>query len=147
MIGAGERDEAFRMLCRRKDMAGIVDADRFISRRVKNQKRLAQLGNTHGEILPGNVVKQGAADAEGSAGEPHLDLAFGFYFFDAFAEQADHMRWIGWRGNGYDRTRLGNAVCRGEHRRTAEAVADQNCGRADLRLQMIRGGNEIVDVG
>ena len=69
------------------------------------------------------------------------------YFFDAFAEQADHMRWIGWRGNGYDRTRLGDAVCRGEHRRTAEAVADQNCGRADLRLQMIRGGNEIVDVG
>jgi hypothetical protein len=114
---------------------------------MKDQERLAELGNTRGEILLGNVVKQGAADAEWPSGERHLDFAFGFYFFDAFGEQAGNMGRIEWCGYGHDRTRFGNPMRRGEHRRTAEAVADQNRRRADLLLQMIRSGNEIVDVG
>src|SRR5215831_20633289 len=86
MIGAGERDEAFWVFCRREDAAGIIDADGCIGGRVKDQERLAKPGNPRGEILLGDVVEQGAADAEGAPGKRYFDLAFAFYVFNAFAE-------------------------------------------------------------
>ena len=42
MVGAGERNETFRMFCREKDLAGIVDADGVVGRRMKHQQRLVQ---------------------------------------------------------------------------------------------------------
>ena len=108
------------MLCRREDTAGIVDADRRIGRRMEDQQRLVKLGNTRGKILLGDVVEQGAADPEGSAGERYFDSALGFYFVDTLAEQAGNMGRIGWRGNGHDGTRFGDAMRSGEHRRAAE---------------------------
>ena len=53
-----------------------------------------------------------------------------FDFGDAVAEQAGDMRRIERRGDRHHRARLGDAVRRGEHRGAAEAVADQDRGRA-----------------
>src|SRR6516165_5369646 len=100
MIGAGKRDKTLRMLCRRENTAGIVDSNRFIGRRMEDQERLAKLGNAGRNLLLGNVVEQGATDAEGLAGERHLDFAFVFYVLDAVAEQAGNMGRIERRGDG-----------------------------------------------
>ena len=65
MIGVGERNEAFRMFCRRENAAGIVDADCLVGRRMEDQQRLAQPGDALGKILSGDIGEQGAADANG----------------------------------------------------------------------------------
>ena len=91
---------------------------------MEDQERLAKLGNTRRNLLLGNVVEQGATDAERLAGERHLDFAFAFYVFDAVAEQAGNVGRIERRGDGHDCTRFGDAMRRGEHRRPAQAVAD-----------------------
>ena len=56
------------------------------------------------------------------------------------------MRRIERRSDGHDRTRFGDAMRRGEHRRAAEAVADQNRRCGDLYPQVIGSGNEIIDI-
>ncbi len=146
VIGAGERNEAFRMLGRGENAAGIVDADGLVGWRVKDEQCLAQSANALGEILPGDIGKQGTADAERSADQRHLDFAFALDLVDAVAEQAGDMCRIERRGDRHHCARLGNAVRGSEHRGTAKAVTDQNSGCADRRPQMIRGGHQIVDV-
>jgi len=146
VIGPGERNEAFRMLCRGENAAGIVDADCLVGWRVEDQQRLAQAGNALGKILPGNIGKQGAADAERPADQRHLDFALAFDLVDAIAEQARDMRWIERRRDRHHRAGLGDAVSGSEHRRTTKTMTDQNGGCADRRPQMIGGGHQIVDV-
>ena len=45
MIGAGQRNEAFGMFGGQEDLAGIVDADGVVGRRMKHQERLVQIGD------------------------------------------------------------------------------------------------------
>jgi len=76
VIGAVERNEALRMLGGGKNVAGIVDADSVVGRRMEDQQRLVQCRDMPGEILLRDVVEERAADAEGAAGERDFDLAF-----------------------------------------------------------------------
>ena len=95
MIGAGERDEAFRMLRGEENVAGIVDADRVVGRRMKYQQRLVQRADAGGEHLLGDIVEKSAADAELPAGERDLDLALKSDVGHLLLEQPDDMRRIG----------------------------------------------------
>ena len=146
VIGAGERDETFGMLCREKNLAGIVDADRVVGRRMKHQQRLVQVGDEGFEILLRDIVEQAAADAERPAGQRHLDLVLIVELGNAFAEQPDHMGRIERRRDRHHGARLGDAMRGGEHRGAAEAVADQDRRRHERRPQMIGGGDQIVDI-
>ncbi len=134
------------MLRREENAAGAVDADDVVLRRVEDEQRLVQLGDVRGEILLGDVVEEGAADAERAARERHLDLALRGDVGDAVAEQAGDVRRIARRADRHHGARLGDAVRGGEHRGAAEAVADQDRGRVQRAAQMIRRGNEIVDI-
>ena len=42
MIGAGQRDEALRVLCGHENAGGVVDADGVVGRRMHDQQRLVQ---------------------------------------------------------------------------------------------------------
>ena len=56
------------------------------------------------------------------------------------------MRRVEGRGDCHHRARLGDALRCGEHRRAAEAMPDQDCWRGERAAQMVRGGDQIVDV-
>ncbi len=75
MIGAGERDEAFRMLGRGEDVRSVLDADQIVGRRMEHQQRLAQIAETFVKLLFRHVVEEFACDGERPAGELHFDLA------------------------------------------------------------------------
>ncbi len=86
MIGAGERDKAFRMLGGGEDVRGILDADQVVGRRMKHQQRFAQIRETFVQLLLGHVVEEFALDAERPAGELHFNLALLFDFADLIFE-------------------------------------------------------------
>jgi hypothetical protein len=56
------------------------------------------------------------------------------------------MRRIERSGDRHHGTRFGNAVRRGEHRRTTQTVTDQDGRRRNARPQMIGGGDQIIHV-
>jgi hypothetical protein len=66
--------------------------------------------------------------------------------FDAVAKQAGHVPGIGRRRDRDDGAHLRHRCGRCQHGRAAEAVADQECGRAARGSQVIRRRNEISDV-
>ena len=147
VIGAGERDEAFGMLGRGEDAARIVDADDLVGRRVEDQQCLAQIGNAIDELMLGEIVDEAAADAKLPTREGRFDLALGADFVETVLEQAGHVGGIAGRGDRHHRACLRHLGGGGEHRRAAEAVADEDRGRAGAPAQFVRGRHQIGDVG
>ena len=118
MLGGGE------------DVRGIVDADQVVGRRMEHQQRLAQIGEAGVQLLLGHVVEEFAFDAERPPGQRHLDLAVRADLVDLLLEQAGDVAGIVGRGDGDHGARLRDLVRGGEHRGAAQAVADQDRGRA-----------------
>ena len=147
MIRAAERDEALRMFRRAEDRARVLDADQIVGRRMQHQQRLAQIGEALMQLLFRHVVEEFLADAERAARERDLDLAFRMDVGDMLPEQAGDMRRIGRRRDGRNRAHLRTMLRGREHRRAAEAVADQDRGRAIHLAQMVRGRDQIGDIG
>jgi hypothetical protein len=52
----------------------------------------------------------------------------------------------GWCTDRYQGSSVRHARCRGEHRRTAQAVADQQSRWSVISAQVIRSRHKIVDV-
>ena len=65
VVGAGERDEAFGMLRRQKDMARIVDADGVVGRRMEDQQRLVQGTDALSQILLFGIVQKARRTLKG----------------------------------------------------------------------------------
>ena len=128
-------------------MAGVVDTDGVVGRRVKDQQRFVQAGDERGEILLGNVVEQRAANAERPALERHLNLALAGNLGGAVAKQADDMGGIERCADRHHGASLRNAVRGSKHRGTAETVTDQDRGRRERLPQMIGRGDQVVDIG
>jgi hypothetical protein len=147
VIGAGERDEAFRMLGRRKDAACVVDGDDLVGRRMEDEQRLAQIGDALHEFMFGEVVDESAADAKLPARQRGLDLALGGDFLEPILEQPGDVGRIAGRGDGHHRARLRHLGRRREHGGAAEAVADEDRGRLRPAAQFVRGRDQIADVG
>ena len=147
VIGAGERDEAFGMLGRGEDAARIVDADDLVGRRVEDQQCLAQIGNAIDELVLGEIVDEAAADAKLPTRQRRFDLALGADFVETVLEQAGHVGGIAGRGDRHHRARLRHFGGGGEHRRAAEAVADEDGGRTGAAAQLVGGRDQIGDVG
>ena len=147
MVGVDERDKALGMLGGEENAARVVDADRVVGRRMQHQQRLAQVGDARDQLLLGDVVEKLAPDAERPTRQHDLALALRADIRDLLLEQPGHVARIGWRRDGRDGSRLGDARRGGEHRGAAEAVADQQRGRALRAAQMIGGRHEIGDVG
>src|SRR5215471_15639771 len=93
-----------------------------------------------------DVVEEFALDAKGASGERNFDFALSADVIKVLFEQSGDMGGIGGRGNGHDSLGLRNLPCRGQDRRAAEAVADQNGGSLPRLAQMVGGAHEIGDV-
>ena len=114
---------------------------------MENQQRLAQAGDVLGEVLLRDVVDEFTADAEGAPGERDLDLAPFADRIDVLAEQPGHMAGIGGCCNRRYRACLRYLAGGRQHGGAAETMPDQQRGRPVRRAKVVRGGNEILDVG
>ncbi len=114
---------------------------------MQHQQRLAQVAQALFELLRCDVVQEFLADAEGAARERDLDLALLLNVGDMLLEQTGDVPRIGRRRNRRDRARFRHLRRGGQHRRAAEAVADQDRGRLIHLAQVIRGRDQIGDVG
>src|SRR3954453_8372529 len=56
-------------------LAGIVDADIFVSRRMKDEQRRVQRGDALLEVLLGDVLQEALTDLKRPTGQRNLDLA------------------------------------------------------------------------
>src|SRR3954447_19315604 len=63
------------MLGGREYLAGIVEADIFVGRRMKDEQRLVQRGDALLEVLFGDVLQEALPDLKRTTCERHLDLA------------------------------------------------------------------------
>ena len=147
MVGAGQRHEALGVSRRGKDMARILDAHQFVGRRMKDEQRFAQIGNSIAQLLPGNVVEEGAANPEWATGERDFQLASGADLHDVILQQADDVGRIAGCADGHHRTRLRHLGSRRQHRRAAETVANEN-GRCPPHARKLVGRcDKIGDIG
>ena len=113
MIGAGERDEALRMLGGGEDVRGVVDADQIVGRRMEHQQRLAQSWRgircsffSATSSRNSRLMRNGRPASCTSTSPCCADLV------DLILEQADHVAGIVRRGDGDDAARLGDAMRR-----------------------------------
>ena len=113
----------------------------------KISSALRRCGDAVDQHLLGDVVEEFAADAERPPGERHLDLALLADLGDLAPEQAGDMGGVARRGDRHHRARFGNAVRGRQHRRAAEAVADQERGRVPASGAMVGGGDQVGDIG
>src|SRR5262249_28162644 len=141
VIGASKR--SFSGVWRRQKCGSRSRCRQSRRRRVKDEQRLVQIGNARKQFVFGEIVHEGTADAKLPACEGSFDLALGGDFVEALLEKAGHVGGIARRGDRYYGARLGNLGGRREHGRAAEAVADEDCGRAGTTAQFARGGDQI----
>ena len=98
-------------------------------------------------VVRRDVVKETLGDGEMAPADLDLGRALGRDRRHRGCEQVAHVRRLGRRGDGCDAARLGYALGGGEHRRTAEAVPDQECRRPVVAAQVVGGRDQVVDVG
>ena len=98
------------------------------------------------QAMLGDIVEEFALDVERPARELDLDLAVLADVLDAILEQVGDVGGIGGGGDRHDGLGIRNPPGGGEDRRTAEAVPDQDRGRAPCLAQMISGAHEIGHV-
>ena len=134
------------MLCRYENLRRILDADGVVGRRMHHQQRLVQVCHLRHQIMLGDVVKEFALDVERPAGERDFHFAVLADVLDAIAEKMGDVEGIGRRRDGDHRFCVGNLTSRGQDRRSAKAVADQDRRRLPRFAQMPGGAHEIGDV-
>ena len=91
-------------------------------------------------------VEECLADPEAPAGEFDLGLAVALDVGDPVREVVHQMPRIGRCADGGDAPDLRNPVGRGQHRRTAERMADQNGRRLSLAAHPVGRRHQVVDV-
>ena len=135
------------MLGRDEDVGRVVNADGIVGRRMHDEQRLMQVGDMRHQAVLGDVVEELALDAEWAAGERNLDFAGLSDVLDPFLEQARDMGRIGRGGDGDDRLGVRDLRGRGQDRRAAEAVADQDGGGFTGFAEVTGRTNEVGNVG
>jgi len=146
VIGAGKRNEAFGMLCRRKNVIGVINIHGIVGWGVENEKRLVQAFEVTFQILFVDIFEKCVANPEVPAGECHFNLIFIANFRDLFSEQTNNMCRIEWRPDRHNSSCFRDAMRGGEHSGAAETVTDQERGRREPLPQMIGRCDQIFDV-
>ena len=147
VIGAVQRDEALGVAGGFVDFLGLLDGDCGVVRRVKDQQGLAQTGDAAGLVVAGHVFQELALDGELATGQRDGGFAVCADGIQILAELTQDVAGLGRCGDGGDGTGFGNALGRGQHGGTAQAVADQQGRRLVFAPQEVGGGQQVGDVG
>ena len=129
-----------------EDPGRVVDVYDGVARRMHHHQRLAETLHRGADFLRPDVVEKLLLDPEITAGDADPRVAFRVDFLERVLDQAQDVVRVEGRSDGRDRGRLGDPRSRGEHRRAAEAVPDQERRGAVLAPEEVRRGDEIVDV-
>ena len=114
---------------------------------MKDQQGLAQSGDAAGLVLAGHVFQELALDGELAAGQRDGRFAVRADGIQVLAELTQDVAGLGRCGDGGDGPGFGNALGRGQHGSTAQAVADQQGRRLVFAPQEVGGGQQVGDVG
>ena len=146
VIGGVEGNEALGVLSGKEDPRRVLDPHRLVDRGVEHEKGPVQLGNLVRQGLAANIVEKRFGNVERPARQCHLGAPVAFDVPDLGGEILNDVVGIGGRRDGRDRLDLGNASGRGQHRRSAEAVPDEERRRLVLGAQVIGGANQVLDI-
>src|SRR3546814_17052729 len=80
------------MLRRLEDLLGVVDADRVIARRMKDEQRLAHPGDRLGQAMAFDICEKVLLDPEAPPGEHDLGLALGLDLGPRLGKEMADMR-------------------------------------------------------
>src|SRR5438309_3030122 len=125
VVGRIERYVALRMFGGDEDPGRIVDAYDGVARRMHHHQRLAETLHRGADFLRPDIVEKLLLDPEITAGDTDLRVALRVDFLDRVLDQSQDVVRVEWRSDGRDRGRLADPRSRGEYRRAAEAVSDQ----------------------
>ena len=147
VVGAVERDEALGVPRDLEDPARVRDGNHRVARAVEDQERSVELGDRRFASRLAQVVEELAPDPKRTACDRHDGLAVAFDRRQVSREQAAHVLRRERRADGRDGLRFRQLSGGGEHGRAAEAVADEQARRPDGLLQVVRGRDEVLDIG
>lgn len=146
VIGTGKGDETFRVAGSGVDAAGVFERDDAVARGVHDEEFAVEGGDglLVGEVF--HIIKKTAADGELAAGKGDGGFALAADGFQIVGDEVDDVGRIRRGTDGGDGAALGDVGGRGEHSGTAEAVADEEGGRAVMLAQPVCGDAEVLDI-
>lgn len=92
-----QRDEAFRMPGRDEDLGGVLDLDRMVQRRVKDEERHFQAPNRILKAVRTRILDKLPSDKERAPGEIDVGLTVLVDVLEARSEVLQHVADIGRR--------------------------------------------------
>ena len=116
VVGAVEGDERLRVASQVEDLAGVLDPDRLVDRRVHHQQGSSEPPDPLRLRLAGDVVEELLADPERSRGQADLGLALLLDLRPALGEQVQQVLGPGRRPDGGDGPSLRYLLGGGEDR-------------------------------
>src|SRR3546814_3812930 len=120
MVGIIERDEAFGVPRCLEYLAGIVDADHLVGRRVEDEEGAAQLRQPRRLVVPARLGEELLADPKLSVSQFDFRLSLRLDPLERGAEMLEHMLDVERGANRNDGLRGGDARCRRDDGRRSE---------------------------
>ena len=148
MVRAFEADEALGMFGRAEQRAGVFDPDDRIGGGMEKQQRTFESPDLFEQVDILDPFEEIAAERKIATADRDLALAFLADRLEIAVDPLEHMRDIAGRADGGDRGDLVETqiICRRQHRRTAEAVSDQQDRLRKTHQQLFGCRNQIGDI-
>ena len=149
MVRALEADEALGMFGRAEQRAGVLDPDDRIGGGMEEQQRAFQPPDLFEQVDILDPFEEIAAEREIAPADRDLALAFLADRLEIAIDPLEHMRHIAGCADSGDCGDLVKAqiIRRRQHRRTAEAMPDQQDRLRETHQQFFRCRNQIGDIG
>jgi hypothetical protein len=114
---------------------------------VHHQERCAESSYAFGLGLAGDVLEELTADPEGPRGQADLRLAVVEDRFAAVREQVEEVVGVCWCADGGNSAGFGELLGCGEHSSASERVSDEELGGLVVAAEVVRGMDQVGDVG
>src|SRR3990167_7166248 len=125
MVGPLDSDETLRVLGRFKNAVGMLDADNFVRRRMQDEQGLVQFADGTAQVVFLEVFQKLTLNPEFPAGHNYFGFAFRLNLRRAIGEKWAEVTGIARSSDCNYCRRLGDAACRGQDRRTSQAVPNE----------------------
>ena len=147
MVGVVEGDEALGVARWREQAGRVFNADGVVPWRVKHQQGAAKTGHGLGQLLGANVIQELTLDAKWAAAQIHFRFAPLLDLRHRVRKQVGDVIRVRRRTDGGDGLHFGQPFGHRQHRRAAQAVANQEGHRAVVDAHIRRRRLQVPQVG
>jgi hypothetical protein len=147
MVGPIDRYETLRMPRCAEDPAGMVDPYHLVCRRMKDEEGTIQRRNSLPHMIFSQIVEKLTTDTNPPTRKLYLRLPHLLELGRLSEQQMPQMIGVARGTNRRHRPSVGDPMCCSQHRGSSQTVTDKEIGRTDLSAEVIRGRDQIGQIG